>query len=123
MPHDFDSLKQWAELDDAQLEEIATEERIALLQRAVHLLADESTPAPAVNRNSFPAIVRQMWKLYREGSWQLGEAIIKASDLADRAEYAEASAVYERFLSVCKSRFYQDIARIQLKRIAEKPSS
>lgn len=121
MPHEFDVLKQWAELNDSQLQQIVSDETIAILQRVASFLADEvSSERAVVTRANFSSIVHEMQKRYREGSWQLGEAIIKAGDLSDQKAYGEAKDVYQRFLSSCPWKFYRDIARSQLKKLQNK---
>jgi hypothetical protein len=115
---DFDLLKQWASWDDDEIEKIISDNTIATLQRIVRLLADESiADSRVVTRDNFVATVREMRELYREGSWQLGEAIIEASDLADNREFTKAKEVYERFFASCGSKFYRDIARNRLKKL------
>jgi hypothetical protein len=117
MPHEFDLLKQWGELDHAELQRIANDDTIMILERIARLLADEVSPGGVAPAN-FASLVREMLKRYREGSWQLGEAIIEAGELADRKAYAEAKGVYEKFLRSCRWKFYRDIARTQLERLA-----
>jgi hypothetical protein len=115
---DFDLLKQWASWDDDEIKKVVSDDTIETLQRVVRLLADESiADSRVVTRDNFVATVREMRELYREGSWQLGEAIIEASDLADNRELAKAREVYERFLASCGSKFYRDIARNRLKKL------
>jgi hypothetical protein len=60
-----------------------------------------------------------MRKLYRKGSRSLGDAIIKASELADNREYEKAIKIHEDFLSSCKSKFYRDIARGYIREYSE----
>jgi len=121
MQHEFDVLKRWAELDDSQLQKIVSDETIAILQRVAAFLADEvSSERAVVTKANFSSMVNEMQKRYREGSWQLGEAIIEASDLSDQKAYGEAKDVYQRFLTNCRWKFYRDIARSQLQKLQKR---
>ena len=122
MHHEFDSLRQLASLNDAELNKAATDEAIAFLSRVVHLLRKEETHSPVLARENFVAIVREMHDLCREGAWQLGQAIIEASELAGNADYAGAIAVYERFLATCESKFHCAIGQKQLGKLKGKAS-
>jgi hypothetical protein len=122
MRHEFDLLREWAALNDAQLERVATDEAIARLTRIEDLLTETPAFGVVASRKNFATTVRHLYDLYREGAWQLGEAIIEASELADKADYDDAMNVYERFLSNCKSKFHRDIARSQLRRVKDKAS-
>jgi hypothetical protein len=118
MPHEFDLLKQWGLLNDAELQRIASQDTVAVLDRVTQLLGDELNREKGnVAPENFVPVVREMLKRYREGSWQLGEAIIEAGELADRKAYADAKEVYEKFLSSCPWKFYRDIARTQLNKL------
>ena len=96
MSNNFDSLKLWAKWEDAEIEEIVSDETIAILQKAVYLLADESVAdSKVVTSDNFVSTVREMRALYRRGSRQLGEAINEASDFLDNQEAEKAKEVYE----------------------------
>lgn len=114
--HELDLLNQWASLPDDEIEKLITAEAIATLQRVVELLG-ESKLKVVVNRGSFVATVREMRKLYADGSRLLGDAILEASDWMDKQEPVKAKETYERLLSSCVSEFYRDIARNQLRKI------
>jgi len=116
--HEFDSLNLWASWSDAEIENIISDDTIVVLQRAVQHLSDEvQSSRIIVNRDNFVSTVREMRKLYADGSRLLGQAILEASDWLDKQEPAKAKEVYEHFLSLCASKFYRDIARNQLKKI------
>jgi len=118
MSQEFDLLKQWGELDDVELGRIANSDNIAVLERVARLLTDETTREnKGIEPAKFASLVREMLTRYRDGAWQLGEAIIEAGDLADRKAYAEAQKVYENFLGKCRWKFYRDIARTQLQKL------
>lgn len=122
MTHEFDLLKQWGQLSDMDLQRIASQDNVAVLDRVAQLLEDElnrekTKVAPA----NFVLVVHEMLKRYREGSWQLGEAIIEAGEFADRKAYTEAKEVYEKFLRNCPWKFYRNIARNQLKKLDRQP--
>ncbi len=116
-PHEFDLLNQWASLSDDEVEKLVTREATAMLQQIVELLSDESKPKTIVDRENFVSTIREMRKLYSDGSRLLGEAILEASDWMDKKEPAKAKETYHRFLSLCVSKFYKDIAKNQLQKI------
>jgi replicative superfamily II helicase len=119
--HPFDHLNQWDRWEDSEIEKIISDETMVILQEAVDLLDDETkNEKTIVTRDAFVILVRDMRKLYRKGSRSLGDAIIKASELADNREYEKAIKIHEDFLSSCKSRFYRDIARGYIREYSEK---
>jgi hypothetical protein len=116
--HDFDRLRVWAAMADDQLGKLINADSIAAMQRIMGLLgADARRSGFPVDRADFVATVREMERLCREGSRSLGAAIIEASEWGDRKDAARARAVYERFLSGCRSKFHREIARYQLRKI------
>jgi hypothetical protein len=122
MHHEFDVLKQWGELSDGELQKIANDDAIALLERVTRLLEDELNHEKpvVVAATNFAALVREMVRRYKEGSWQLGEAIIEAGELSDRKAYGDAKQIYDSFLRKCPWKFYRAIARTQLDRLASR---
>ncbi len=115
--HEFDTLNRWATLPDAELQKAITDDAISVLQRIIALLGDENKRNMTVNRNNFVSVVREMRKLYETGSLGLGDAILEASDWLDKNQPAKAKETYERFLSLCTSKFYRDIARSQMEEL------
>ena len=85
-----------------------------LLSEAIYLL-DEKTVV--VGKDNFARLVDEMRALYKQGSRQLGNAIIEASNLLEKNQYEEAKAIYQNFLSICPSLFYKDIAINELDRL------
>lgn len=117
--HEFDALNRWAHLSDAELEKIISDDAISILQRVVLLLGDEDQQNKlVVNRSNFGSIVHEMRSLYVIGSRHLGEAILEASDWLNKKHPVKAKEVYERFLSICPSKFYGDIARHQIAKLS-----
>ena len=114
--HDFDRLRAWAAMPDDKLEKLIDADTIAVMQRVMLLLGGERRDLPE-DRADFVATVREMDRLYREGSLLLGEAIVEASEWGDKQDCARARAVYERFLSDCRSKFHREIARYQLRKL------
>lgn len=120
MTHVFDYLRLWDAWNNAEIEEIISDKTIATLQEAVHLLDDETkTDKRVITRDNFVSLVREMRELCGNGSKNLGEAIIKASEHADNQEYDEAIIIYKDFLSSCKSKFYRDIARGYIRKYSD----
>jgi hypothetical protein len=116
--HEFDELRLWDSWKDSDIEKVISDETIATMQRIVNLLDDETkTEKTKVTRYNFILLVREMHELCKNGSRGLGEAIIKASEYEDKKEFEKAKKVYEDFLSSCKSKFYRDIARGQIKKL------
>jgi hypothetical protein len=115
--HDFDRLRAWAALPDDQLEKLIDADTIAVMQRVMALIGGEGRGLP-VDPADFASSVREMDRLYREGSRSLGEAIVEASAWGDRHDQARARAVYERFLAGCRSKFHCEIARYQLRKLS-----
>ncbi len=113
---DFDRLHAWAGLPDDKLEKLIDADSIAVMQRVVDLLGADKRGLP-VDRADFVATVRELDRLYREGSRSLGEAIVEASEWGDRRDAERARAVYERFLAGCRSKFHREIARHQLRKL------
>lgn len=110
--HPFDYLTLWDTWEHSKIQKIISDETMAILQEATDLLDDETkNEKTIVTRDTFVILVREMRKLCRNGSRSLGDAIIKASELADNGEYEKAIKTHEDFLSSCKSKFYRDIAR------------
>lgn len=121
--HDFDRLRAWAELPDAELEKLIDADSIAVLRRAVWLLGDSGGGARGagvpLDRAEFIAIVREMDRRFREGARSLGEAMIEAHEWGDKRDAAKARAAYERFIASCGSKFHRDIARFQLRKLGD----
>lgn len=115
--HDFDRLRAWAALPDDQLGKLIDADTIAVMQRVTALIGGEGRVLP-VDPADFASTVREMDRLYREGSRSLGEAIVEASEWGDRQDQARARAVYERFLAGCRSKFHCEIARYQLRKLS-----
>jgi hypothetical protein len=118
-PHTFDHLKLWAALEDAKLQSLYSVENAQVLSEIVLLLGDGSERLADVTKDNFVALVREMRERYRIGSQQLGEAILKASELRDAGKTTKARHVYLEFLQQCPSRFYRRIARHQLSRLSK----
>ena len=117
--HDFDLLNRWATLPDSEMEKAISKDSLAVMQRVVHLLADESESEKiVVDNDTFVRLVREMRELYETGSRSLGESILQASEYVDNQEIEKAKEVYHRFLSSCASKFYRDIAKSQLKKLS-----
>ena len=119
--HDFDRLRAWAELPDAELEKLIDADSIAVLRRVVWLLGDahggaRGTGLP-LDRADFVATVREMDRRFREGARSLGAAMVEAHEWGDKHDAAKARAAYERFIESCGSKFHRDIARIQLRKL------
>lgn len=120
MTNTFDYVNLWDSWEDSKIEKIISDETIAILQEAVDLLDDETkNEKTIITRDTFVILVREMRKLYRNGSRNLGDAIIKASEFADNGEYEKAIKTYEDFLSSCKSKFYRDIAKGYIRKYSE----
>jgi hypothetical protein len=116
--HEFDFLIHWASLNDTELEKIVCDNSIAVLQRAADLLRNEFRPVQiVVDRTNFVSTVRDLRRVYANGSNLLGDAILEASDWLDKGQPDKAKEVYQRFLSMCASKFYRDIAKSQLQNI------
>jgi tetratricopeptide (TPR) repeat protein len=115
--HDFDLLNRWAQLPDGELARLATKDAIIVLRRVVDLLADKTQNRTEVSEDSFVETVRAMRELYRRGSRVLGEAIIEAAAYVKQGDFAQAKAIYERFIALCPSAFYTKIAKYHLQRI------
>jgi hypothetical protein len=115
--HDFDRLRAWAALPDDQLEKLIDADTIAVMQRVMALIGGVGRVLP-VDPADFVSTVRELDRLYREGSRSLGEAIVEASEWGDRHDQARARAVYERFLAGCRSNFHCEIARYQLRKLS-----
>jgi len=114
--NDFDRLRAWAALPDDQLVKLIDAESIAAMRRVMVLLGAEARGLPA-DRADFVATVRDLERLYREGSRSLGEAIVEASAWGEKHDAERARAVYERFLAGCRSKFHCEIARFQLRKL------
>lgn len=117
--HDFDLLNRWAQLPDGELAGLATKDAIIALRRVVGLLADKTQNRTEISEDSFVETVRKMRELYRRGSRGLGEAIIEAATYEKQGDFAQAKAVYERFIALCPSAFYTKIAEYQLRSIRD----
>ena len=114
--HDFDRLRAWVALPDEQFEKLIDADSIALMRRVMVLLGAEAQGLP-VDRADFVATLRDLDRVYREGSRSLGEAMVEASEWGDKHDQARARAVYERFLAGCRSKFHREIARYQLRKL------
>ena len=119
-PHVFDHLKLWAALEDAKLQLLYSPESIRILSEIVRLLGDNSERLTDVIEGNFVPLIRKMRERYRIGSRQLGEVILKASELRDAGQIAEARHVYLQFLRRCPSEFYAAIARVQLSQLSKR---
>lgn len=116
--HDFDRLRALAALGDEELAKRIDADSVATMQRVLVMLgADSRASGFPVDRNDFVATVREMDSICREGSRSLGEAIVEASAWGEKKDRERARAVYERFLSVCRSKFHREIARYQLRKL------
>ena len=116
---DFERLRVWAALPDDKLAKLIDADSMALMQRVTVLLgADARRNALPLDCADFVATVREMDRLYREGSLLLGEALVEASEWGEKQDAARARAVYERFLSSCRSKFHREIARYELRKLA-----
>lgn len=115
--HEFDLLNRWAALPEAEARKLASPETIAALQLVVNLLSDETKPPKTVTSSNFVTTIREMRKVYVDGSRLLGETVLIASDYADQKDHVRAQEIYEGFLSKCPSKFYRDIAKNMLKKI------
>ena len=115
---DFERLRVWAALPDNELAKLIDADSMALMQRVTVLLgADARRNALPVDRDDFVATVREMDRLYREGTRSLGEAIVEASEGGEKQDAARARVVYERFLAGCRSKFHREIARYELRKL------
>ena len=119
--HIFDLLKQWASLPDHEVEKLVSAENIVILKAVVNLLGDPRTQYIIDDKN-FANVVREMRNLYRDGSRSLGNAIIEGSDWVDQGQPEKAKEVYKKFLESCMSKFYRDIAQVQLEKLQSKGS-
>jgi len=124
--HDFDRLRAWAELPDAELEKLIDADSIGVLRRVVWLLGDARGGAAAargtglpLDRAEFVTTVREMDRRFREGARSLGEAMIEAHEWGDKHDAAKARAAYQRFIESCGSKFHRDIARFQLRKLGD----
>ena len=116
--HEFDFLNLWASWADLKIAEIISAENIDLMQRVVDLLSEDLFDNyVVVNRENFVRTVREMKKRYSHGSKSFSNALITASELVKEKKYYEAMGVYERYLSVCRYKFYRGIAKGQLNKI------
>lgn len=87
--HDFERLRAWAAMPDDKLEKLIDADTIAVMQRVMALIGGEGRSLPE-DRADFVATVREMDRLYREGSRSLGEAIVEASEWGDKQDRARA---------------------------------
>jgi hypothetical protein len=116
--YDFDRLRALAALDDDALAKRIDADSIAAMQRVMVMLgADQRASGFPVDLSDFVATVRAMDGLCSEGSRSLGEAIVEASAWGDKKDSERARAVYERFLTGCRSKFHREIARYQLRKL------
>jgi len=115
--HIFDKLREWEALKDEELSARFNEEATAVIAGATALLMDEPLLPGKLDRESFPKVVRELNALLVSGSRALGDAIIKAGELADTGHKRQAADVYARFLNSCRSPFYRRIARSRMVRL------
>ena len=127
--HDFDRLRAWAELPDAELEKLIDADSIAVLRRVMWLVGDADGDARGgaqggargtglpLDRADFVATVRDMDRRFRDGARSLGAAMVEAHEWGDKHDAAKARAAYERFIESCRSKFHRDIARLQLRKL------
>jgi hypothetical protein len=118
--HDFDRLKDWAALPDAELERRIDADAIALLRRLAWLMGDAEQTKRAtlpLDGAGFVATVRELDRRFREGARSLGAALREAEALSERQDRAGMRRVYERFMARCGSRFHRDVAKFRLRRL------
>lgn len=115
MPHCFDSLNEVARLSDNELEAYYSANSVEWMNEVIEFLADTRSQNFAISQSSFVGLVREMHRSYLVGSKALGEAIIAAGELEDRSRIREAIAIYVRFIDMCPSKFFREIAQNRLK--------
>jgi hypothetical protein len=115
--HIFDTLREWEALSDEELRARFNAEATVVITSAAALLMDEPVSPERLAPANFPEAVRELNNLLISGSRALGDAIIKAGELADTGHKRQAADIYAAFLNSCRSPFYRRIARSRLERL------
>ena len=109
--HPFETIRKWSELpEDELLSAVDEPGSINILFSAIDLLIDNPGDLNQYTIDEYPFIVKKLQQLIRSGSWDLGEAIIKAADFAKTGSLEKAVAEMEKFKALCKSPFYRQSA-------------
>ena len=114
---DFDNLREWMNLPEDQLELLYSETTKLELEEICRLLGDEAYVNKEITVDNFVEIIFKMGTLLKEGSRNLGDAIIQASEYTDEGFPEKAKLVYMDFIKSCPSKFYKQIAENRLKEL------
>lgn len=118
--YEFDALRKWSSMNEEDILEIIDVDEMKDLSDTVKLLIPENEIANyPVNRENFLPVVKMMWKRYLDGSHELSEAILKASEYADKEENLLAIDVYSQFLGWCDMPFYRRITERQIDKLTD----
>ena len=109
--HPFEILRRWSECsEDDLMNEIKGSSARITLSAAIKLLIDKPVEIDEYAIDEYPKIIKKLNQLVRDGSWSLGEAIIKSTDLAMAGFLENAIVEMEKFKVSCKSPFYRHSA-------------
>jgi hypothetical protein len=110
----FDLLDTWAAMDIDDLEKEVSKENIDILfDLNTELLADH-VDRENMTPQEFCELVDELREAKRYWSRQLGDVIIKASDLAEVSGKEPAISMLREFKAKCPSRFYLRIADTEI---------
>ena len=119
--HPFEKIWIWSELPDDEIIAILDEKEAKVaLGSAIELLMDNQIELSTYPTEDYPNIVKKLQMLIRQGSWNLGESIIKADDFTKSGDSGKAIAEMKRFISSCNSPFYRRSAEAHLSAIKRK---
>ena len=116
----FDLLEDWAAMDSKELETEASKENIDILFDLSKELSADHMERENMTSQEFCELVEELREAKRFWSRQLGDVIIKASDLAKVAGKEPALSLLREFKTKCSSRFYREVADNQMASITRK---
>jgi polyhydroxyalkanoate synthesis regulator phasin len=108
--HIFAVLDAWGRVDLAHLEKEALTENINILYDLSKELSADHVDKENMTPQEFFEVVDELRETKRIWSRQLGDAIVKSSDLAEVSGKEPALSLLHEFVAKCPSKFYREVA-------------
>ena len=118
--HPFDHLRIWSTRSENELERGVTDESLKTMSKIIDLLGgDDADSIGNLSTTTFPSYVRIMNARLKDGSHQLADAILRASEFIEIGQLEDAKEVYRHFIKDSTAPFYRRIAEFQLCKLTE----